>query len=141
MKITETIFNYSAFHAGILIARLWLGAIMLKHSSSYLFGEKMGQFADLLKELGFPAPEFMAYLSQGTEFVTAILIILGLRLGALILTLNMAIAVLFAHNLLIFTEGEMAFNYFILALIIALTGTGRYGLDQVILNKVIRAKQ
>jgi hypothetical protein len=57
------------------------------------------------------------------------MIVLGLRIGAIILTFNMAIAVIFAHKMLVFTEGELAFNYFILALINSMLGTGRYGLD------------
>jgi len=136
MKFFEKILRYNAFQIGIFIARLWLGAIMMKHSISYLFGGKMGEFTNFLIELGFPAPGIMAYLTQWTELVTAVLIIIGLRVGAIILTLNMGIAIIFAHKLLIFTEGELAFNYFTFALVISLLGTGKYGLDQIILNKI-----
>lgn len=136
MKFLEKIATHSSFHTGILIARLWLGAIMLKHSGTYLFGEKMKELIGFLASLGFPFPEICAYLSQVTELVTAILIILGLRIGAIVLALNMAVAVIFAHKMLVFTEGELAFNYFILALLISLLGTGKYGLDHVILGKI-----
>lgn len=128
--------THSAFHTGILIARLWLGAIMLKHSGTYLFAGKMEELTGFLASLEFPFPEICAYLSQGTELVTGILIILGLRIGAIVLAFNMAVAVIFAHKMLVFTEGELAFNYFILALIISFLGTGKYGLDQVIMNKI-----
>ena len=82
----------------------------------------------------------MCYLSQGTGFITAILIIMDLKSVAMILTFNMAVAVLFAHNLLNFTEGEIAFNYFVLALVISLTDTGKCRTDQVILNKIVHTK-
>ncbi|MDN5210567.1 DoxX family protein [Fulvivirgaceae bacterium BMA12] len=136
MTILEKILKYSPMHISLLMIRLWLGSIMLKHSSAYLFGGKMGEFTNFLTGLGFPVPETMAYLSQGAEFITAILIIIGFRFGAIILAFNMAIAVLVAHKLLIFTEGELAFNYLILALTISLLGTGKYGLDQIILNRI-----
>ena len=136
MKNLEKIVTHSSFHTGLLITRLWLGSIMLKHSSSYLFGGKMEELTVFLASLDFPFPDTMAYLSQGTELVTGILVILGIRVGAIILAFNMGIAVLFAHKMLVFTEGELAFNYFILALIISLLGTGKYGLDQVILDKI-----
>lgn len=140
MKILKKILPYSSFHTGVLILRLWLGAIMIKHSTTYLFGGKMKELTGFLTSLDFPLPEIMAYLSQGTELVMGILIILGLRIGAILLALTMGIAVIFAHRMLVFTEGELAFNYFILALVIALLGPGKYGLDQVILNKISTKK-
>lgn len=136
MKVYEKIVTHTSFNTGILIARLWLGSIMLKHSTSYLFGGKMEELTGFLLSLNFPFPEICAYLSQGTELVMGILIILGLRIGAIILAVNMAVAVVFAHKMLVFTEGELAFNYFILALIISLLGTGKYSLDQTIMNKI-----
>ncbi len=140
MKPLEKILKHSSFDKGVLIARLWLGSIMLKHSCDYLFGGKMAELINFLTLLDFPYPVTMAYLSQGTELITAGLIILGLRIGAIILAFTMGIAVVFAHKMLVFTEGELAFNYFVLALIISLIGTGKYGLDQLILNKINFAK-
>ena len=77
MKLLEKILKYCSFDKGVLIARLWRGSIILKHSCDYLFGGKMKELTDFLTTLDFPYPESMAYLSQGTELVTAVLVILG----------------------------------------------------------------
>ena len=120
---------FNSFDLAVLLLRFWLGAIMVKHSTDYLFGGKMEELGNYMSTLNFPLPEITAYASQYVAFVTAVLIILGLRVGALILTFTMGIAVLFAHKMLIFTEGELAFNYFAMSLFIAIAGTGKYGLD------------
>jgi hypothetical protein len=41
----------------ILLARLWLGVIMIKLSSTYLFKGKMGELTVFLESLDFPLPE------------------------------------------------------------------------------------
>ena len=135
MSLFNNLRAVTSFHLGLLMLRLWLGAILIKHSSTYLFGGKMQEFAGYLTSLNFPFPELMAYVSQTTELIAAIVIILGLRLGAVLLAINMGIAVIVAHKMLIFTEGELAFNYFLLALVIAMCGTGKYGLDYVLFKK------
>jgi uncharacterized membrane protein YphA (DoxX/SURF4 family) len=109
----------------ILLIRVWLGGIMIMHSLSYLLGGKMDGFINYLKQLGFFLPEIMAYVSQLTELICAILILLGVRWSAGILAIHMLIAVIFAHDFKVFGEGELAFNYFVFALVLFLTGMGK----------------
>ena len=80
-------------------------------------------------------PEVMAYTSQITEFIASILIILGVRLGAVMLAITMLVAVLFAHKGLIFTEAETPFNFFMFALILSFTGMGKPALDNLIFKQ------
>jgi uncharacterized membrane protein YphA (DoxX/SURF4 family) len=77
-------------------------------------------------------PKVMAYTSQIVELVASVLILLGVRFGAFMLSVNMLMAVLFVHNGLIFTEAETPFNYFLFALILSLCGMGKVSLDSLL---------
>ncbi len=102
---------------------------MLKHSGTYLFQGKVAELGSFLESLNWPFPLLMAYASQLAEFVAAILILLGIRLGAIIMAFTLAIAVLFAHSGKIYTEAELPFNYFLMSLVLCLTGCGKPSLD------------
>ena len=136
-KLLKRLHGWQKFNLSILFIRFWLGTIMLKHSTNYLFGGKMPELTSFLAESGFPLPDIMAYSSQIIELVTSVMILMGLRAGAFILALNMLVAVVFAHNLLIYTEGELAFNYFIFALILTLMGCGQPSLDHKLFAKYV----
>jgi len=137
MNWIKNIHRYQNLNLAIIIIRLWLGTVMIKHSTNYLFGGKMDGFISYLTNLGFALPQLMAYTSQIAELVTAVMILLGLRIGAIILAFNMLVAVLFAHKLLIYSEGELAFNYFLFAFILSVTGCGKLALDQLIFKNSI----
>ena len=120
----------------IVVGRLWIGIAMLRYSTQYLFGGKVSELTSFLESINWPAPEMLAYISQITEFIASILILLGVRLGAVMLAITMLIAVLFAHKGLIFTEAETPFSFFMFALILSLTGMGKPALDNVLFRKV-----
>ena len=134
-KVLAGIHEYRNLTLALFLIRLWLGTIMIKHSTSYLFGGKMMEFTTYLSELGFPFPELMAYASQVVELITAIMILAGLRIGAIILALNMSVALAFAHQFRIYEDGELAFNYFTFAVLISILGCGKWSLDNLIFAK------
>jgi uncharacterized membrane protein YphA (DoxX/SURF4 family) len=119
----------------ILLIRIWLSTVMLKHSGTYLFQGKVPELADFLESLNWPYPLVLAYASQLAELVAAILILLGIRFGALIMAFTLGVAVLFAHSGKIFSEAELPFNYFLMSLILCLVGCGKPGLDTVLFKK------
>jgi uncharacterized membrane protein YphA (DoxX/SURF4 family) len=119
----------------ILCIRFWLGTVMLKHSGTYLFQGKVPELAAFLETLNWSFPLIMAYASQISEFAAAILILLGIRFGAVIMAFTLAIAVLFAHSGKIYTEAELPFNYFLMSLVLCLTGCGKPGLDSFLFQK------
>jgi uncharacterized membrane protein YphA (DoxX/SURF4 family) len=119
----------------ILCIRFWLGTVMLKHSGTYLFQGKVPELAAFLETLNWPFPMMMAYVSQIAEFAAAILILLGIRFGAVIMAFTLAIAVLFAHSGKIYTEAELPFNYFLMSLVLCLTGCGKPSLDAFLFQK------
>ncbi|MCE7994784.1 MAG: DoxX family protein [Roseivirga sp.] len=128
MKLRQ-LHQFKATNLALVIIRLWLGTIMIKHSGSYLFGGKMPDLTGYLDSMSWPMPELMAYASQISELVAAIMIILGMRLGAILMAFTLSIAVIFAHGLAIYGEAELPFNYFVFALVLTLVGCGKPSLD------------
>lgn len=131
----KKLYSTQFLNLAILFTRLWIGVVMFRYSTQYLFGGKVPELASFLESLNWPMPEVMAYTSQVTEFFASILIILGVRLGAIMLAVTMLVAVLFAHNGLIFTEAETPFSFFMFALMLSLTGMGKPALDNLLKKK------
>lgn len=135
MKSISKLYQIRVLNPAILLARFWLGAVMLKHSGTYLFQGKIPELASFLESINWPMPLEMAYTSQLVEFVAALLILLGIRIGAWMMAITMGIAVVFAHSGRILSEAELPFNYFLLSLILILTGCGKPGIDSIFLKK------
>ncbi len=138
MKSISNLYHIRHLNIVILLARVWLGTVMLKHSGTYLFQDKVPELAEFLKSLNWPYPDVLAYTSQITEFFAAILILLGIRFGAWMMAVTLAVAVLFAHSGQIYSEAELPFNYFLLSLMLCLTGCGKPSLDQVFFKRPSR---
>ncbi|OZI43582.1 GntR family transcriptional regulator [Bordetella genomosp. 5] len=82
---------------GKLILRLALGILILLHGL-FKLSSGVGGIAGMLSQHGLPA--FLAYGAYVGEIVGPLLIILGIytRLGALIIAVNMVVAILLAHS-------------------------------------------
>lgn len=135
MKYLRGIPKIKLTNFAILLIRIWLGTVMLKHSGTYLFQRKIPELASFLESLNWPYPMVLAYASQIAEFVAAILILLGIRFGALIMAFTLGVAVVFAHSGKIYSEAELPFNYFLFSIILILTGCGKPGIDSLFLKK------
>lgn len=70
------------------------------------------------------SPNVLAYSSQITEFLAAILILLGIR------AFTLGIALIFAHSGKIYSEAELAFNYLLMSFVLSLTGLGKISLKR-----------
>jgi putative oxidoreductase len=129
----------SSANCALLVLRLWLGlTILLNHGWGKLskFQSMSGSFADPLG-IGHTASLSLAVFA---EVVAALLLILGLftRFGALVLSINMAVAFIKVHHLALKGDhsGELAFIYLAGFIAILLAGPGRFSLD----SKVFAAK-
>lgn len=118
--------------AALLLLRLWLGiSILALHGLPKLQKLIAGkhEFADPLGIGQLPS----LVMAVGSEFVGAILIILGLfgRLGALMLAGTMAVAWGITHKMQLSGpgSGELAFIYLAGFLAIVLAGSGKYSVD------------
>lgn len=119
---------------GRLILRVVLAAMLLFHGVSKLHNG-IGFIADMLAKAGLPA--VLGYGVYIGEIVAPLLILVGLvtRPAALVIAINMIVAVLLVHTKQFFTlneQGGWALElqgmYFFAALAIALLGAGRYSI-------------
>lgn len=80
----------------LLVLRLVLGAIMVTHGYSKIFGG-MSHHAQLVHSIGLPG--WLAYLSAGAEFFGGLMVLLGAatRIGALLILINMLVAIWKVH--------------------------------------------
>ncbi|AMG89072.1 DoxX family protein [Bordetella parapertussis] len=120
--------------AGKLILRLALGILVIMHGLAKL-SSGVGGIAGMLSSHGLPG--FLAYFAYVGEIVGPLLIILGIycRLGALLVVLNMVVAILLAHMGQLFsisnTGGwalELQGMFLFGALALAFMGAGRFSL-------------
>ncbi len=78
-----------------LVVRAIVGVIMAAHGLQKLLGGP-ANFGGILGQLGVPAPTLMAFVVTFVELVGGILLVVGLfsRLAALLLTINLVVAIL-----------------------------------------------
>ncbi len=105
------------------LLRYWLGLMMMYHSYWTFFDEGgLTGFAQYLTESGFPKNSsfLLAVVSKSIEFFGGLLLILGIgtRLISFLIMVVMGVAVFYIHEGLILGEGELGFNYFLIAVIL-----------------------
>ncbi len=124
----------SAQDAAKLLLRLILGLLILIHGISKIKGGP-GFVLDIVEKAGLPEP--FGYLVYVGEVLAPLLVIIGLwtRLAAIVIAINMVVALLLVHMGQFFQlapEGGWALElqglYLIVAIAVALLGAGRYGI-------------
>lgn len=117
---------------GKLVLRLTLSILILFHGLSKVMGG-VGPIAGMLTRAGMPPA--VAYLVYVGEVIAPLLLLAGVwtRLAALVVAINMTVAVLLVHTGEFFslsrTGGwalELQAMFFITAIAIALLGAGRF---------------
>jgi putative oxidoreductase len=115
-----------------LILRAALAVFMLLHGIAKLINGVDG-ISGMLAGIGMPAS--LAYLVYIGEVIAPLLVLIGLwtRPAALIMAINMLVAILLVHSAEIFTLGktggwalELQGFFLITAIVVALQGAGRY---------------
>ena len=115
---------------GVLILRVWLGAMMISHGVGKVFGTPE-KFMEGVAGMGFPMPEVFAWAAALSEFAGGILLVFGLfaRPAALLGAITMAVAAFIRHADDPFGKKELALTYLVLHLVVILAGPGRFSLD------------
>jgi putative oxidoreductase len=120
-----------------LLLRLILGALILLHGISKIRGGP-GFILDIVDRAGLPEP--FGYLVYVGEVVAPVLVIIGLytRLAALVIAINMIVAILLVHVSQFFTLAdtggwalELQGLYVVVALCVAMLGAGRYSIGGI----------
>ena len=137
MHTTTTQLNTNTNDAGKLVLRVALAAMLLFHGVAKLSGG-IGFVADMLAKAGLPA--VFGYGVYIGEVIAPLLILFGLftRPAALIVAINMIVAVLLAHTSQFFTLNEtggwaleLQGMFFFASVAVALLGAGRYSIGGV----------
>lgn len=117
---------------GKLLLRVTLAVLILFHGIAKLIGG-VGFIGGMLQGLGMPAS--LAYLVIVGEVIAPLLVLFGIwtRVAALIIAINMVVAVLLVHTAEFFTltkTGGWALElqgfFFVTAIVVMLQGAGRY---------------
>lgn len=128
-KLTSTSYTTGAFNAGMLILRLGIGGLMMKHGYDKLihFSQYKGQFINFLGM----GQGLSLSLVIFAEFFCALFIVIGLftRLATIPLIITMCVALFKAHNSDILGEGEMATLFLAGYLTLLFTGPGKISVD------------
>lgn len=118
-----------------LVLRASLAIFMLFHGLSKVLGG-IDPIIGMVGKIGMPAA--FAYLVYIGEVVAPLLVLLGIwtRPAALVIAVNMVVAVLLAHPHQLFTLSktggwalELQGFFFITAIVVALQGAGRYSVS------------
>ena len=129
----------NSMDVALLIARVGIAALMLTHGwpkLEMLLSNAPAQFPGLF---GLSAEGALA-LAVFAEVVCSLLILVGLgtRLAVIPLIVTMLVAVFFVHGADPFAQREPALLYLLPYVMLLLTGSGRYSLDYLLLQKVLR---
>lgn len=129
--------NRSSEHVdiAILLARISIAILMLTHGISKiaLFNETPVQFMDFMG-LG---TEMSLTLAIFAEMGCSVLILLGLgtRVAVIPLIITMLVAVFIVHGADPFAKQEMGLHYLLVYIMLLLTGSGKYSLDNLVTAK------
>lgn len=122
---------------GKLVLRAALALLLLFHGVSKLIGG-VGFIAGMLAKAGMPSA--IAYLVYIGEVVAPVLILLGIwtRAAALVVVINMIVALLLVHTSQFFSMSktggwalELQGFYLFAAVAVALLGAGRYSIGGI----------
>ena len=124
----------------LLLARIGLGVIMIAHAKlEYDFaGGSVAGVGELFAQSGIPLPAITGPANVLFEFVGGVAMIVGLAVPivGVLMALNMVGAWMLVHTSPLFSMDhngpELAIMIGLLSLVLAVVGSGRFGLDHLI---------
>lgn len=138
-KLINVYQSANSIDVALLITRIAIAALMLAHGwpkLEMLLSDAPVQFPALF---GLSTSVSLA-LAVFSEVVCSLLILVGLgtRLAAIPLIITMLVAVFLVHGADPFAKQELGLLYLLPYTVLLLTGSGRYSLDYLLLQKVLR---
>ncbi|WP_339610056.1 DoxX family protein [uncultured Planktosalinus sp.] len=132
----KTILNLKNTDIALFLLRIGVGGLMLTHGIPKLinlFDSNPIRFGD---PIGIGMEASLA-LTVFSEVICSIMIIIGLgtRLAAIPLFFTMGVAFFIVHGADPFKNKELALFFMIVYLVLFLTGSGKYSLDQYFLKR------
>jgi putative oxidoreductase len=121
----------------LLLARIGLGIIMIAHAKLEwdFAGGSLAGVGQLFGQSGIPLPAITGPANVLFEFVGGAAMIIGLAVPivGVLMALNMVGAFSMDHN-----GPELAITIALLSLVLAVIGSGRFGVDDVIIPRLRR---
>ncbi len=126
--------------SGPALSQLGLAVVRVVAGLSMAFAHGLdklpppGRFVSAVDSLGLPLPTLFAWAAGMSEFVGGLLLAIGLmtRPAAGLIAATMGVAIFGHHSGDPWASVELAALYGALAVCFACTGSGRFGLDQVV---------
>ncbi len=136
-KFLSASYSKTSHHLATLALRLSLGLVMvIGHGWTKVthFSDMQDRFVDFMS-LG---PQISLILAIIGEFVCSLLLILGLftRIAAILLIINMLVAISVAHNWAIIEEAQLPFIFLAGYFSLLLLGPGKLSLDGLMNRKM-----
>lgn len=135
----KRIFSHLPYQAGIVLAaaRILIGAFMFWHGQEVFDKEKMDEYGKWMVDLDFIFPSFIAYVGKSCEFISGILLCLGLftRLAAFILIVTMSTITFGMGQGRIFMEDQHPFQFVVFGVLFLFLGGGDYSLDKKLFSE------
>jgi putative oxidoreductase len=132
----------------LLVARVGLGVIMLAHAKlEYDFGGSLGGVGRMFEQAGVPLGSLSGPANVLFELVGGIAMILGAAVPVVgvLMALNMAGAWMFVHTSGLFAMDhngpELVITLGLLGLVLAVTGSGRFGVDHLVVRRLRRSSR
>jgi putative oxidoreductase len=126
----------------LLLARVGIGVLMVAHAKlTYDFGRGLAGVGQLFAQGGVPLPALSGPANVLFELVGGIAMILGVavRIVGVLMALNMVGAWVFVHTSGLYAMDhngpEVVIALGLLSLVLAVTGSGRLGLDHLIVRR------
>jgi putative oxidoreductase len=121
---------------GIGIIRIVLGLLLVYHGIEIFAPETMNNYLqwDMFKG---PYGKVMVYAGKTTEFITGILLCLGLltRVCALVLVGNFSYITFFVGQGRFWYEDQHPFMFALFGILFFFTGPGAWSMDRILFNK------
>lgn len=135
-RFLRTTYRPQDIDLALLLMRLGIASMMLVHGLP-----KLGKFCSS-GDIKFADPIGVGVIMSLTlavfaEVLCSILVLIGLatRLASIPLIITMLVAVLKIHAADPYAEKEKALLYLLVFLVLIITGSGKFSVDQVIMNR------
>jgi putative oxidoreductase len=124
--------SWSGRDAAPVLLRLFVAFVLIYGTYDNVFSQaRMLEFRDFLAASGFPQPMASAYLSAYGQFVTGLLLLVGLfvRPAAAIVVVNFVVALVMVHRATPFNVNIAPLAMLVGGLFFVLYGAPRFSLD------------
>ena len=123
--------------SALALIRIIVGLFLIFHGLEVFDYEKLKSYTtwDVFKEYSYPV--LMVGLGKGSEFVTGIMLTIGLhtRIASVIIAITFLYITFFVGKGKFWYEDQHPFLFVLLAMVFFFIGPGKYSMDHLLFNK------